>query len=226
MTAVSNPVQENDRARALALTPVSRETLERLDRFVGLLLESQRQLNLISNSSVETVWTRHVADSLQLLELAPKARIWVDLGSGAGFPGLAIACALADETEAHIHVVESTLKKANFLSRVTDALGLPVTVHPVRIEDFVKRIEFRSDVVTARALAPLNRLLDLARPLLDKGAQGLFPKGQDVGRELTEATKYWSFEPTLVPSKTHPQSRIVCIRAVPRRKASKRRASS
>ena len=101
-----------DRARALALTPVSRETLERLDRFVGLLLEWQQRINLIAPSTEPKIWTRHVADSLQLLPLAPEARIWADLGSGGGFPGLVIACALADTPGAHVHLVESTGKKA------------------------------------------------------------------------------------------------------------------
>jgi 16S rRNA (guanine527-N7)-methyltransferase len=101
-----------DRTRALALTPVSRETLGRLDRLVGLLLEWQQRINLIAPSTEPKIWTRHVADSLQLLPLAPQARIWADLGSGGGFPGLVVACALADTPGAHVHLVESTGKKA------------------------------------------------------------------------------------------------------------------
>ena len=104
-----------DRARALALTPVSRETSERLDRFVELLLRWQRTTNLIAPSTLSRLWTRHIADSLQLLELAPQARVWVDLGSGAGFPGLVIAVALTGKPGAAIHLVESNAKKAAFL---------------------------------------------------------------------------------------------------------------
>ena len=104
-----------DRGRALALTPVSRETAARLDRFVALLLDWQRRINLIASSTEAKLWTRHVADSLQLLALAPEARRWVDLGSGGGFPGLVIACALADTEGAEVHLVESNAKKAAFL---------------------------------------------------------------------------------------------------------------
>ena len=96
-----------DRARALTLTPVSRETSERLDRFVEFLLTWQRTTNLIAPSTIPQLWTRHVADSLQLIELAPDARAWIDLGSGGGFPGLVIACALADKPGAMVHLVES-----------------------------------------------------------------------------------------------------------------------
>src|SRR5215470_4509007 len=109
------PIQapsQADRARALELVPVSRETRERLDRFVALLLVWQRTVNLIAPSTVPHLWTRHVADSLQLLELAPDTRIWIDLGSGGGFPGLAIACALAETPGATVHLVESNGKKA------------------------------------------------------------------------------------------------------------------
>ncbi len=109
-----------DRAKALALTPVSRETAARLDRFVAVFMEWQQRTNLIASSTEATLWTRHIADSLQLLALAPSARIWVDLGSGGGFPGLVIACALADqagEGVAQVHLVESSTKKAAFLQR-------------------------------------------------------------------------------------------------------------
>ncbi|MGB6551288.1 MAG: RsmG family class I SAM-dependent methyltransferase, partial [Xanthobacteraceae bacterium] len=104
-----------DRARGLALTPVSRETETRLDRFVALLQQWQQHTNLIAASTEPTIWTRHIADSLQLLDLAPGAKIWVDLGSGAGFPGLVIACALADTPGVRVHLVETTGKKATFL---------------------------------------------------------------------------------------------------------------
>src|SRR5499433_2574017 len=105
----------SDRIEALALTPVSRETEERLERFVDLLLAWQKTTHLVSPASIPKLWTRHVADSLQLLDLAPEARLWVDLGSGGGFPGLVIACALAGSPGAHVHLVESNTKKAAFL---------------------------------------------------------------------------------------------------------------
>jgi 16S rRNA (guanine527-N7)-methyltransferase len=203
-----------DRARALALTPVSRETAARLDRFVGVLLEWQWHTNLIASSTESKLWTRHIADSLQLLALAPEARIWVDLGSGAGFPGLVIACALADTPGAQVHLVESTQKKAAFLREAMQATGAPAVVHAERIADFVKHAPQRIDIVTARALAPLPKLLDAAYPLLKTPARGLFPKGQDVAIELTEAAKCWTIQATLAPSRTDPLSRIIVLDAI------------
>jgi 16S rRNA (guanine527-N7)-methyltransferase len=201
-----------DRARALQLTPVSREIAARLDQFAALLIESQQRMNLIAPSTIPQIWTRHIADSLQLLDLAPEAKTWIDLGAGAGFPGLAIACALADVPGVAIHLVESNGKKANFLREAARHIGVPATVHAVRIEDFAKNFAAQPNIVTARALAPLNEILALAHPLSKTGAQGLFLKGQDVASELTHAAKYWKFEPVLVPSKTSPNSRIVSVR--------------
>ena len=180
-----------DRARGLALTPVSRETEARLDRFVALLLQWQQHTNLIAASTEPLIWTRHIADSLQLLDLAPDAKIWIDLGSGAGFPGLVIACALADTPGVHVHLVESIGKKAAFLREAARVCGAPAIIHAERIADFLKHAPPRIDAVTARALAPLNKLLGEASPLLKKGTIGLFPKGQDVATELTEAAKCW-----------------------------------
>ena len=218
-----------DRDRALALIPVSRETLARLDRFVEVLLQWQLHTNLIAASSEPMLWTRHIADSLQLIDLARRgdqkgpaesqasSQIWVDLGSGAGFPGLVIACALADEKGAEIHLVESIGKKASFLREAALAAGIPAQVHAMRIADFVKRAPKRIDFVTARALAPLPKLLAEAYPLLKRGARGLFPKGQDVATELTEAAKCWNIEATLAESRTDPKARIVVLdRAEPR----------
>jgi 16S rRNA (guanine527-N7)-methyltransferase len=203
-----------DRARALALTPVSRETAERLDRFVELLLSWQQRMNLIASSTEAQVWTRHVADSLQLLALAPQARVWVDLGSGGGFPGLVIACALAETEGAQVHLVESSTKKAAFLREAGRVTGAPVSVHASRIDEFVASAPQAVDVVTARALAPMGKLLAHAYPLLKKGAFGLFPKGQDVDRELTEAAKYWKSQASLAVSRTDPKARIVVVRGL------------
>jgi 16S rRNA (guanine527-N7)-methyltransferase len=206
-----------DRARALELVPVSRETAARIDRFVELLLQWQDKINLIAPSTIPVIWTRHIADSLQLLALAPDAKRWVDLGSGAGFPGLVIACALAETEGAVVHLVESNAKKAAFLREAVRHTGAPAIVHPVRIEDFVQNFDESADAVTARALAPLDELLRLAEPLLKTGAQGLFLKGQDVDVELTRASKCWNIDADLVPSKTHPQSRIVVVRRLQKR---------
>jgi 16S rRNA (guanine527-N7)-methyltransferase len=214
--AAANPLHA-DRDAALALTPVSRETAERLDRFVDLLLTWQRTTNLISPSTFSHLWTRHVADSLQLLDIAPEARVWIDLGSGGGFPGLVIACALADHKDTAVHLVESNAKKAAFLREAARVTGTPITVHAVRIENFVDSWDGRADVVTARALASLKALLTLSFPLIQRGALGVFPKGQDVEGELTEASKYWNINHNLVPSRTDRSGRIVVVRALERR---------
>ena len=203
-----------DRARALALTPVSRETADRLERFVALLLDWQQRINLIASSTEPTIWTRHIADSLQLLALAPLARTWVDFGSGAGFPGLVIACALANTPGARVHLVESSTKKAAFLREAVRTIDVPADVHALRISDFVARAPVGIEIVTARALAPLTGLLAAAYPLLKTGALGLFPKGQYVDAELTEAARCWSIEATVVPSRTDPAGRIVCVNAI------------
>jgi 16S rRNA (guanine527-N7)-methyltransferase len=203
----------SDRARALDLIAVSRETADRLDRFAALLLDWQSRMNLIASSTVPVLWTRHIADSLQLLALAPEARRWADLGSGAGFPGLVIACALAGSLPAQVHLIESNQKKAAFLAEAVRVTGAPAIVHAQRSDDFIKTFDGPLDIVTARALAPLPRLMTIAYPLLKRGAQGLFPKGQDVDAELTEAAKCWSIQASLVPSRTDPRSRVVVIRS-------------
>lgn len=204
-----------DKARALQLTPVSRETLERLDRFVALLLLWQDKINLISPSTIPTIWTRHVADSLQLLDLAPEgAKTWVDLGSGGGFPAIPIACALARRPGAKVHLVESNGKKAAFLREAIRVTGAPAAVHQMRAEDFGDSFGDRADAVSARALAPLKVLCDQAFPLIAHGAVGLFPKGQDVDAELTDAAKYWRIEAEKVPSKTSPEGCTVIVRGL------------
>jgi 16S rRNA (guanine527-N7)-methyltransferase len=191
-----------DRAAALALTPVSRETEARLDRFLDLLWTWQEKTNLVSPSTLPRLWSRHVSDSLQLLDIAPGAKVWMDLGSGGGFPGIVLACALADTPGALVHLVERNGKKAGFLREALRVTGAPGSVHLADIEDTVDRVASPVDCVTARAVAPLNQLIGFAEPLVKRGAKALFPKGQDVEAELTEATKYWKIEPRLHPSRT------------------------
>lgn len=201
-----------DRARALELTPVSHETAVRLDRFAELLTHWKNSINLVAPSTIPNLWTRHIADSLQLLMLVESPKLWIDLGSGGGFPGMIIASSLAEHPGAIVHLVESNQKKAAFLREAIRVTGAPAKVHAVRIEAFAADFSGQPDVVSARALAPLNELLALAYPLLKTGAKGLFPKGQDVAAELTEATKYWTFEHDLIPSLTSPDGQIVVIR--------------
>ncbi|HLL26369.1 MAG TPA: 16S rRNA (guanine(527)-N(7))-methyltransferase RsmG [Xanthobacteraceae bacterium] len=206
-----------DRAAALRLIPVSRETLERIDAFVALLLQWERAVPLVANADLPKLWTRHIADSLQLIALAPAAKRWTDLGSGGGFPGLVIAMALAQTPGACVHLVESDQRKAAFLRAAIRDTDAPAKVYAERIESAAKRLVSESDVVTARALAPLPGLLELAAPFLAKQIPGIFPKGQDVDNELTEATKSWKIQSTIVPSRTQPHGRIVVVeRASPR----------
>lgn len=219
MTRVGQGDLAADKAEALRLTPVSRETLTRLETFVDLLLQWQRTTNLISPATISNLWTRHVADSLQLLDLAPAAKVWVDFGSGGGFPGIPVGCALAGRPGAKVHLVESNGKKAAFLREAIRVTGIPAVVHARRIEDCGDSFGDKIDVVSARALAPLKILCDQAFPLIAKGAVGLFPKGQDVAAELTEAAKYWRVEARTVPSGTSPDGCIVVIDGLTRLKS-------
>lgn len=201
-----------DKNHARTLARVSRETEKRLEIFVDLLLGWQKKTNLVAPSTLHELWTRHIADSLQLLPLAPEARLWVDFGSGGGFPGIPIACALAGQTGANVHLIESNGKKAAFLREAVRATGAPAVVHQERAEIFGESCAEAVQVVTARAFAPLKILCDQAFPLISRGAVGLFLKGQDVDVELTDAAKYWRLEASQVPSKTSPEGSIVIIR--------------
>ena len=202
----------NDRQQALALYPVSRETEERLQSYVDLLRKWQAAKNLVGPSTLDTVWTRHIADSAQLFDLALNAKRWVDIGSGAGFPGLVIAILGRDIPGFHVDLVESNGRKCAFLREVARQLELPVTVHAARVEDVLDRLDPRPDVLTARALAPLSQLLGMGGKLLTTGTLGLFPKGQDLEDELTEAAKYWMMQTSTVSSKTDARGRILVVK--------------
>jgi 16S rRNA (guanine527-N7)-methyltransferase len=195
-------VSQTDKAEALRLTPVSRETEARLDRYVDLLIAWQAKTNLVAPSTLPTIWTRHIADSLQLLALAPHAKRWVDLGSGGGFPGVVLACVMVETEGGMVHLVERNAKKAAFLREAIRITGGRGVVHLSDIEDYVDSHHESVDCVTARALASLNVLLGFVEPLMTRGAKALFLKGQDIESELTEATKYWNIEPRLHPSRT------------------------
>jgi 16S rRNA (guanine527-N7)-methyltransferase len=232
---ITSATLASDKAAALKLTPVSRETEARLDLYVDLLRQWQAKTNLVAPSTLPTLWTRHISDSLQLLALAPSAKTpsarsrsaktrsaktWADLGSGGGFPGIVLACALAEIPDTMVHLVERNAKKAAFLRealRVTNSRG---TVHLADIGDTVDRITGPVDCVTARAVAPLHQLIGFAEPLVRKGAKALFLKGQDIEAELTEATKYWNIKPHLHPSRTGGQGWIVELDQIERRNPS------
>ena len=205
-----------DRATALRLVRVSHETESRLELFVNLFLRWQNAVQLVAKSTLPKLWTRHIADSLQLLDIAPDARTWVDLGSGGGFPGLIVAIAIADRPEALVHLIESDTRKAAFLREAARVTRAPVQIHAERIESVAERIG-PADVVAARALAPMIGCLQLAAPFLAAGSTGIFLKGQDVDNELTQAAKSWSIQYTVRQSLTDAGGRIVIINsAVPR----------
>jgi 16S rRNA (guanine527-N7)-methyltransferase len=206
-----------DKAAALALTPVSRETEVRLDRYVALLVEWQSKTNLVSPSTLPHLWTRHISDSLQLLALAATAKVWADFGSGGGFPGVVLACAMAEVSGGAVHLVERNAKKAAFLREALRVTNAPGTVHLADIGDNVDRLVGKVDCVTARALAPLHQLIGFAEPLIVRGAKALFLKGQDVEAELTEATKYWKLTPRLHSSRTGGHGWIVELDRIERR---------
>ena len=194
--------------------PVSQETAQRLETFRRLLAEWNEHTNLVGPKELNLFWSRHALDSAQLLRIAPAgAKRWVDLGSGAGFPALVVACFLAEQEGASVHMVESVGKKARFLNEVIQAAGLPAQVFNLRIEDFGAG-SMRYDVVTARALAPLNRLIPYAKPILDRGAQGLFHKGADLDAEMAAANDALSggaYRAEVLESLSDPRGRIVRI---------------
>lgn len=202
----------SDRDRAVALMDVSRETLARFDRYVDLLARWQGVKNLVGPATLPEVWTRHVADSHQLVALGGKACLWADIGSGAGFPGLVVAIALAGRPGAHVHLVESNNRKAAFLREVARETGAPVTVHPRRIEEALPALD-GIEVLTARALAPLPQLLLWGKGLIDGGTLALFPKGGDAVAESATVRNDPAYAVDLVPSLTQADARIVRIRA-------------
>jgi 16S rRNA (guanine527-N7)-methyltransferase len=193
---------------------VSRETASRLEIHLKLLETWSKTINLVGPRELEDYWRRHVLDSAQLVRLAPAARCWIDLGSGAGFPGLVIACLLAETPGAAVHLVESNAKKAAFLREAVRETGAPAKVLAVRIED-VDWAAQRYDVVTARALAPLKRLIEHAKPAMDRGAQGFFPKGADYDAELTAASGALggAYKADVLESLSDPRGRIIRISA-------------
>lgn len=190
---------------------VSRETFERLSLYVALIRRWQKILNLVSNKSLDVIWTRHVADSAQLRTHAPKARVWADLGSGGGFPGLVIAIQLIETPGALMHLIESDQRKCVFLREVIRETGAKANVHCGRIEAVLDGIG-HVDAITARGLVPLDRLLELTRHQINIGAVCIFPRGLQLADELTRCTKYVNFDLRLVPSRTSETSRIVVVR--------------
>ena len=197
-----------------AAHPVSRETLEKLRAYAALLGEWGRVQDLVAPSTLEDIWHRHIADSAQLLPFAPaSATRWIDLGSGAGFPGMVLAILAADRPGFRMQLIESSNRKCSFLREVARRTGAPVDILCMRIENLATHHTLAPpEVVTARALAPLGKLLRLAHPLLADTTLGLFLKGRDGAREIEDAKQQWRFQVLTTPSRTDPDGRIVQIR--------------
>jgi len=171
-----------------------RDAREPLEAFVGLLERWQATHNLVGPGTLEDIWERHIADSAQLVELFPKARRWLDLGSGAGFPGLVVAILLRNVAGASVALVESNAKKCAFLREAVRVTGAPADVVCDRIESVAKRWTQPVDIVTARALAPLSVLCAFVEPLLARGAVAVFHKGRAFDAEMCEARQTWDID--------------------------------
>lgn len=200
-------------AARLETGDVPRETMTRLDRYAALLIDWQSRVNLVGPSTIPTLWQRHFDDSLQLLPLAPHASRWLDIGSGAGFPGMVLAVA---DPLARVTLVESIAKKCRFLHLVADELGLTdrVRIENVRIEALQP---MSNGVITARALASLKQLFTWGLAQSTPSTLWILPKGTRVSEEIDEAKRLFRFEHELVQSRTDPRGRIVIARRVVRR---------
>jgi 16S rRNA (guanine527-N7)-methyltransferase len=202
----------DDRRAALRLVPVSRETEERLAAFIDVLDRWRRKTNLIAESTFASVWTRHIADSAQIPALAPGAKCWVDMGSGAGFPGLVIAIQLSDVPRAVVHCVESDQKKCAFLREAARATGAPAQIHSVRVEAIEPLSLGTVDAVTARAFAPLPLTLKLARPWIERGAVAVFPRGESARDQIAALPEASAYAIEALPSAVNPKAAILRIR--------------
>ncbi|WP_300377465.1 16S rRNA (guanine(527)-N(7))-methyltransferase RsmG [Henriciella sp.] len=188
---------ENEAKARLSDLFVSRETLSRIESYVELLDDWRRKLNLIGPREMEHIWARHVLDCAQIIpHVTQDARI-LDIGTGAGLPGLVLACNSA--ADGHVSMVESVGKKCAFLAAVVTELGLPATIHNKRVEAIEPK---PVDYVTARALAPLPKLLGYTESWISRGATGLFFKGEHWRDELTEAQECWTLAYEAIPSLT------------------------
>lgn len=189
---------------------VSRETEGRLRHFVELLTEENDRQNLISRHTIPDVWNRHIADSLQLLDLGQADARWLDIGSGAGLPGIVLAIAGVR----HITLVEPRRLRTDFLERCAQSLGLAnVTIVTGKAEHLSPQF----DVITARAVASLDKLFAMGAPLLSREGQWVLPKGRSAQKELAEASATWQGDYRLVPSQTDPDAQILVATRVQRR---------
>ena len=206
------PIEVETAADFAMATGADESVIADLQQYRSYLEDWNQKMNLVGPSTLEIFWSRHAWDSAQILPLEPEALTWADLGAGAGLPGIVLAILQKNRPGFHIHLVESMAKRCRFLTEVVTALNLPATIHNSRAED----LSLTVDIVTARACAPMTRLLGYAQPYLKRGATALFLKGQDVAAELEEASKSWTFEAEVLPSFSDARGRIVRVRKLRR----------
>lgn len=182
---------------------VSRETMDRLVAYEALLLKWQKSINLVSSATLTHLWARHMWDSAQLVALAPETALrWLDIGSGAGFPGLVVAAMLRERVGFRMDLIESDQRKGIFMREAARLMDIPAVVHSVRVEDWMPEEGALPDIISARALAPLGQILRWTSPFWGKTTIGLFPKGQTGKEELTQTRKDWIFEAEAIASQS------------------------
>lgn len=202
---------ENGKDFFLKNFPVPRETIHRLEGYVAALTETNQKINLISQNTLPQIWTRHIADSAQLINHIPEGtQKIIDMGSGAGFPGLVLAI-LRPEVE--VNLIESTGKKANFLSEIAKEFAPNAIIHNGRIEQYE---DLKGEVITARALASVRDLLNYSHKLRQAKSICLFMKGEKVDQEIMDAKKYWQFKCDPISSMTNPASHILKLAEISR----------
>lgn len=200
-----------DRQLALELCPILQNVTTELDAYEALLRLWQPRINLVSGSTVESLWTRHFADSAQLAMSFPGILRWADLGSGGGFPGMVLALLLKGRDGAEVHLIESDQRKAAFLRAVSRETAAPAIVHVGRIEQQLPALKGMVEGVSARALAPLPQLVDWSHEHLLRGATGVFLKGEDWRGELTALKLESSFQIRSFASRTNPAARVIAV---------------
>ena len=193
------------------LAELPQETLRRLEIYANLLEKWQRAVNLVGQSTLVDLWIRHFADSLQVSQAVPEARRWLDLGSGAGFPGLVTAIKYAGEPDTKVHLIEADQRKCAFLRTVAEETSTPAIIHCGRIETILPPLLEPIDAVSARALAPLEDLVRYAEKFLNKGATGVFSKGKQFETELTPSLTAGKYLITTIKSQTCSTARLVLI---------------
>ena len=197
---------------------VSRETIDRLQCYEDTLRQWQKAVNLVAPATLDDIWHRHFADSAQLCALAPDAKKWLDLGTGAGFPGMVVAILLANRDDISVSLVESNARKCAFLKEIARRTGVTVEIQCARIESLADAdMVDAPDITSARALAPLPKLLGLAQSCFGLHTTGLFLKGRGLDEELEAARKIFQFDAKLYPSRTGSGAGIVAISGLQKR---------